>query len=46
MVVVRAAILVLCVVAWVRRREPAPTLAEPIASPEPEPDQVREPVPV
>jgi hypothetical protein len=46
MVVVRAAILVLCVVAWVRRREPAPTLAEPIASPEPEPDQVREPVQV
>jgi hypothetical protein len=46
MVVVRAAILVLCIVAWVRRREPAPSTAEPIASPEPEPDQVREPVPV
>ena len=44
MVVVRAAILVLCIVAWVRRREPAPSLAEPIVSPEP--NQVREPVPV
>jgi hypothetical protein len=46
MVVVRAAILVLCIIAWVRRREPAPSLAEPIASPEPESEQVREPVPV
>jgi Glycosyltransferase family 87 len=44
MVVVRAAILVLCVVAWVRRREPAPSLAEPIVSPEP--SQVRQSVPV
>ena len=46
MVVVRAAILVLCIVAWVRRREPAPSPAEPTASSQPEPDEVREPVPV
>ena len=45
-ILIRALILVLCVVAWVRRREPAPSLAEPIASPEPEPGEVREPVPV
>jgi hypothetical protein len=44
--VVRAVILALCIIAWVRRREPAPSLAEPIASPEPESEQVREPVPV
>ena len=44
MVVVRAAILVLCIVAWVRRGEPAPSLAEPIFSPEP--SQAREHVPV
>jgi hypothetical protein len=43
-VLIRALILILCVIAWVRRREPAPSIAEPIVSPEP--NQVREPVPV
>ena len=43
-ILVRAAILVLCVVAWVRGREEAPALAEPVAAPVP--GDVRQPVPV
>jgi hypothetical protein len=41
-VIVRAAILVLCVVAWIRRREPAPVLEPPV----PIEDEARAPVPM
>jgi Glycosyltransferase family 87 len=40
-VIVRAAILVLCVLAWIRRREPAPVLEPSV----PIEDEVRAPVP-
>jgi uncharacterized membrane protein len=43
-ILIRALVLVLCVIAWVRRREPAPSLAEPIVPSQPR--QAREPVPV
>ena len=43
-ILVRAVILVLCVIAWVRGREEAPALAEPVAAPVP--GDVRQPVPV